>query len=158
MGTVVGLTFLFGFGNVWALATRLGVPGLVAPLVAPAVDLSVLDLLLAIGYLAVKGAPSEQLRSARRLLILSSLMTLALNISDPLLSGQTGKAAFDAVGPLRLRAPAETRRAHPRQDETPGHHRNPHRGRARHLQQEAVTKSGTDINSRTAHSVGRDAR
>ncbi|MFG2785804.1 hypothetical protein ACGFY7_49310 [Streptomyces prunicolor] len=25
-------------------------------------------------------------------------------------------------------------------------------GRARHLQQEAVTKSGTDINSRTAHS------
>jgi hypothetical protein len=29
------------------------------------------------------------------------------------------------------------------------------KGRARHLQQEAVTKSGTDINSRTAHSNDR---
>lgn len=52
----------------------------------------------------------------------------------------------------RLRAPAETHRTHPSQDETPGHTRNPRRGRARHLQQEAVTKSGTDINLRTAHS------
>ncbi|MFD5542733.1 SpdA protein [Streptomyces sp. NPDC127079] len=102
MGTVVGLTFLFGFGNVWALAVRLGVPTLVAPLVAPAVDLSVLGLLLGIRYLALQGAPSEQLRPARRLLILSSVMTLALNVTDPLLSGQTGKAAFDAVGPLLL--------------------------------------------------------
>ncbi|MFF7987781.1 SpdA protein [Streptomyces sp. NPDC007901] len=102
MGTVVGLTFLFGFGNVWALATRLSVPALVAPLVAPAVDLSVLGLLLAIRYLALQGAPPEQLRPARRLLIMSSLMTLALNVTDPLLSGQMGKAAFDAVGPLLL--------------------------------------------------------
>lgn len=102
MGTVVGLTCLFGFGNVWALATHLGVPGPVAPLVAPAVDLSILGLLLAIRYLAVKGAPSEQLRPARRLLVLSSLMALALNVTDPLLSGQTSKAAFDAVGPSLL--------------------------------------------------------
>src|SRR5882757_192393 len=29
-------------------------------------------------------------------------MTLALNVTDPLLAGQTGKAAFDAVGPLLL--------------------------------------------------------
>jgi hypothetical protein len=34
MGTVVGLTFLFGFGNVLSLALRLGVPVWVAPLVA----------------------------------------------------------------------------------------------------------------------------
>src|SRR3954447_26653476 len=33
MGTVVGLTFLFGFGNVLNLALRLGVPVWVAPLV-----------------------------------------------------------------------------------------------------------------------------
>ena len=46
MGTVVGLTFLFGFGNVLNLALRLGVPVWVAPLVAPAVDLSILGLLL----------------------------------------------------------------------------------------------------------------
>lgn len=104
MGTVVGLTFLFGFGNVWALATRLGVPALVAPLVAPAVDLSVLCLLLGIRHLAMEGAPSEQLRPARRLLILSNLMTLALNVTDQLLSGQTGKAAF--AGPRRPPATA----------------------------------------------------
>jgi hypothetical protein len=44
MGAVIGLTFLFWFGNVLALGLRLGVgvPAYVAPLVAPAVDLSVL--------------------------------------------------------------------------------------------------------------------
>ncbi|GAB3568567.1 hypothetical protein GCM10027445_18990 [Amycolatopsis endophytica] len=46
MGVVVGLTFLFGFGNVLNLALRLAVPVWVAPLVAPAVDLSILGLLL----------------------------------------------------------------------------------------------------------------
>ncbi|GHH88016.1 hypothetical protein GCM10017771_31610 [Streptomyces capitiformicae] len=102
MATVVGLTFLFGFGNVWTLALRLGVQAWVAPLVAPAVDLSVLGLLLGIRYLALRGATSEQLRPARRLLIFSSVMTLALNITDPLLAGQIGKAPFDAVGPLLL--------------------------------------------------------
>jgi hypothetical protein len=49
MGTVVGLTFLFGFGNVLDLALRLDVPAWVAPLVAPAVDLSILGLLLGRG-------------------------------------------------------------------------------------------------------------
>nr|WP_247196557.1 SpdA protein [Streptomyces sp. GESEQ-35] len=102
MASVVGLTFLFGFGNVWTLALRLGVPPWVAPLVAPAVDLSVLGLLLGIRYLALHGAGPEQLRPARRLLVFSSVMTLALNVTDPLLAGQTGKAAFDAVGPLLL--------------------------------------------------------
>jgi hypothetical protein len=102
LASVVGLTFLFGFGNVWTLALRLGVPAWVAPLVAPAVDLSVLGLLLGVRYLALNGATSEQLRPARRLLVFSSVMTLALNITDPLLAGQFGKAAFDAVGPLLL--------------------------------------------------------
>ncbi|WP_307134301.1 SpdA protein [Streptomyces aurantiacus] len=102
MASVVGLTFLFGFGNVWTLALRLGVPTWVAPLVAPAVDLSVLGLLLGVRYLALHRATSEQLRPARRLLIFSSVMTLALNITAPLLAGQFGKAAFDAVGPLLL--------------------------------------------------------
>lgn len=102
MTAVVGLTFLFGFGNVWTLALRLGVPPWVAPLVAPAVDLSVLGLLLGTRYLALQGAGRGQLRPARRLLVFSSLMTLALNVTDPLLAGQKGKAAFDAVGPLLL--------------------------------------------------------
>lgn len=102
MGTVVGLTFLFGFGNVLNLALRLGVPVWVAPLVAPAVDLSILGLLLGIRHLALAGASVEVLRPARRLLIFASLVTLALNVADPLVAGEIGKAAFDAVGPLLL--------------------------------------------------------
>jgi len=102
MGTVVGLTFLFGFGNVLNLALRLGVPVWVAPLVAPAVDLSILGLLLGTRHLAIHGASPEQLRPARRLLIFASLTTLALNIADPIVTGAYGKAAFDAVGPLLL--------------------------------------------------------
>ncbi|MGW7535848.1 hypothetical protein [Amycolatopsis sp. NPDC054798] len=37
VGIVVGLTFMFEFGNVSALALRLGAPVWVAPLVAPVV-------------------------------------------------------------------------------------------------------------------------
>jgi hypothetical protein len=94
--------FLFGFGNVLNLALRLGVPAWVAPLVAPAVDLSILGLLLGIRQLALAGATPEQLRPARRLLIFASTVTLALNVADPAVAGEYGKAAFDAVGPLLL--------------------------------------------------------
>ena len=99
---VVGLTFVFGFGDVLGLALRWGVPVWVAPLAAPAVDLSVFALVVASRYLAMGGASREQLQPARRLLIFSSLVTLALNVADPLAAGQLGKAAFDAVGPLLL--------------------------------------------------------
>src|SRR5690606_26182846 len=102
MGVVVGLTFLFGFGNVLNLALRLGVPVWVAPLVAPAVDLSILGLLLGTRHLALAGASVEVLRPARRLLIFASVVTLALNVADPVVAGEYGKAAFDAVGPLLL--------------------------------------------------------
>nr|WP_232328249.1 hypothetical protein [Kibdelosporangium sp. MJ126-NF4] len=98
MGVVVGLTFLFGFGNVLNLALRLGVTVWVAPLVA-AVDLSILGLLLGTRHLALHGATPEQLHPARRLLIFASL---ALNIAEPIVAGDYGKAAFDAVGPLLL--------------------------------------------------------
>lgn len=53
---VIALAFLFGFGNVFDLAVRLGVPIYVAPLVAPAVDLSVLGLLVGVRYLSAHGA------------------------------------------------------------------------------------------------------
>lgn len=102
MGVVVGLTFMFGFGNVLNLALRLGVPVWVAPLVAPAVDLSILGLLLGTRHLALAGASVELLRPARRLLVFASVVTLALNVADPLVAVQYGKAAFDAVGPLLL--------------------------------------------------------
>nr|WP_308436380.1 hypothetical protein [Lentzea cavernae] len=102
MVTVVGLTFLFGFGNVFSLGLRLGVPIWVAPLVAPAVDLSILGLLLGIRHLALTGAPAAVLRPARRLLMFASAVTLALNTADPVVANEYGKAAFDAVGPLLL--------------------------------------------------------
>ncbi len=102
VGVIVALTFLFGFGNVLTLALRLGVPVWVAPLVAPAVDLSVVGLLVAIRYLSLRGAPVEVIRPARRLLLASSVVTLALNVAEPLIVGQVGKALFDAVGPLLL--------------------------------------------------------
>ncbi len=99
---IVALTFLFGFGNVLTLALRLGVPVWVAPLVAPAVDLSVVGLLIAIRSLSMRGAPAEVIRPARRLLLASSVVTLALNVAEPLIAGEAGKALFDAVGPLLL--------------------------------------------------------
>ncbi|KAA9163208.1 hypothetical protein FPZ12_009385 [Amycolatopsis acidicola] len=102
MGLVIGLTFLFGFGNVLHLALKLQVPVLVAPLVAPAVDLTVLGLLVGTRHLALSGASNDALRSARRLLLAASAVTLLLNIADPVCTGQWGKAAFDSVGPLLL--------------------------------------------------------
>ena len=102
MSIVIGLTFLFGFGNVLALALRIGVPAYVAPLVAPALDLTVLGLLVGTRYLAMSGAPEVVLRPPRRLLLAASTATLALNVADPICAGQRGKAGFDAVGPLLL--------------------------------------------------------
>jgi hypothetical protein len=90
VGVVIALTFLFGFGNVLDLALRLGVPVFIAPLVAPAVDLSVVGLLVATRFLAVRGASHAQLRPARRLLIFTSAATLALNVIDPLVAGHLG--------------------------------------------------------------------
>nr|WP_244180257.1 hypothetical protein [Amycolatopsis pretoriensis] len=102
MGIVIGLTFLFGFGNVLALALRIGVPAYVAPLIAPALDLTVLGLLVGTRHLAMHGASEAVLRPARRLLLTASIATLALNVADPLCAGHWGKASFDAVGPLLL--------------------------------------------------------
>ncbi|MFC9915999.1 hypothetical protein [Streptomyces sp. NPDC059862] len=59
-----------------------------------------LALLLAIRYLTLCDAPAAALRPARRLLLLTSLLTLVLNVTEPLLVGAYGWAAFDAVGPL----------------------------------------------------------
>ncbi len=101
MGLVIGLTFLFGFGNVLNLALKLQVPVFVAPLVAPAVDLTVLGH-VGTRHLALSGASEAALRSARRLLLAASVVTLLLNVADPVFAGQWGQAAFDSVGPLLL--------------------------------------------------------
>jgi hypothetical protein len=58
VGVVVGLTFLFAFGNVATLGIRLWVPTYVAFLVAPAVDLSVVALLVGTRHLVLLWPPS----------------------------------------------------------------------------------------------------
>ena len=64
---IAGLAFAFGFGNGWQLGLALGVPGWIAPLMAPAVDLSVVTLLGTIQYLRTRAA-TDRLVGPRLLL------------------------------------------------------------------------------------------
>lgn len=100
VGIVVALTFCFGFGNVSSSAAARRTD--MGSAVAPAVGLSVVGLLLGSRQLATNGGPVEVLRSARRLLIFASVVTLALTITETLIAGRYGNAAIDAVGPLLL--------------------------------------------------------
>ncbi|MFF2651647.1 DUF2637 domain-containing protein [Streptomyces sp. NPDC058045] len=102
MGVIAALAFVFSFGNVWTLALRLGVPAPIAPLIAPMVDLSVVGLLVALRHLSLRGLPPEQLKAATRLMHVSGLLTLALNIAEPITAEHYGRAAVDAVAPLLL--------------------------------------------------------
>ncbi|KUM86070.1 MULTISPECIES: DUF2637 domain-containing protein [Streptomyces] len=102
MIVIAALAFVFSFGNVWSLALRLGVPRPIAPLIAPMVDLSVVGLLVALRYLSLRGLPAEQMTSATRLMHFSGLLTLALNVAEPIVAGHYGRAAVDAVAPLLL--------------------------------------------------------
>jgi hypothetical protein len=98
---IAGLAFSFGFGNSWQLGLSLGVSGWIAPLVAPAVDLSVLTLLASIQYLRAIGV-GGRLVGPRLLLGVCGCITFALNTLRPILSGAHGRAAYDAVAPLLL--------------------------------------------------------
>ncbi|WP_329168585.1 DUF2637 domain-containing protein [Streptomyces sp. NBC_01685] len=102
MAVIAALAFVFSFGNVWALALRLGVPHPIAPLIAPMVDLSVVGLLVALRFLALRGVPKAELKAGTRLLHLCGLLTLALNTAEPLLAGRYGRACLDTVAPLLL--------------------------------------------------------
>ncbi|MFD5750793.1 DUF2637 domain-containing protein [Streptomyces sp. NPDC127033] len=102
MAVIAALAFVFSFGNVWALALRLGVPRPIAPLIAPMVDLSVVGLLVALRFLALRGVRKTELRAGTRLLHLCGLLTLALNTAEPLLTGRYGRACLDTVAPLLL--------------------------------------------------------
>lgn len=101
-GVIAGLTFVFSFGNVASLAAYLHVSLYIGWLVGPAVDLSVVGLLLGIRYLSLHGYTDEQLEKPRRLLILCGLLTMALNTAESICAGRYGTAAFDAVAPLLL--------------------------------------------------------
>lgn len=98
---IAGLAFAFGFGNGWTLGLQLGVPRWIAPLVAPAVDLSVLALIVSIQYIRAQGI-AARLVGARLLLVFSGLVTFIINTARAVLEQQYGRAAFDAVAPLLL--------------------------------------------------------
>lgn len=102
MATIAALAFVFSFGNVWSLALRLGVPRPIAPLIAPMVDLSVVGLLVGLRYLSLRGVDAKELQGATRLMHLSGLLTLALNVAEPIAAGHYGRAAVDPVAPLLL--------------------------------------------------------
>ncbi|MGW2560523.1 DUF2637 domain-containing protein [Streptomyces sp. NPDC001514] len=102
MIVIAALAFVFSFGNVWALALRLGVPEPIAPLIAPMVDLSVVGLLVALRYLSLRGLPADDMKAATRLMHFSGLLTLALNVAEPIAARHYGRAAVDAVAPLLL--------------------------------------------------------
>ncbi|MFI5645058.1 DUF2637 domain-containing protein [Kitasatospora sp. NPDC051705] len=102
MAVIASLAFVFSFGNVWALALRLGVPHPIAPLIAPMVDLSVVGLLVALHHLVLTGTAPGQLRSATRLMHLCGALTLALNTAEPVIAGHYGRACLDTVAPALL--------------------------------------------------------
>jgi hypothetical protein len=62
---VVAACFGFSFGNVLALGRYLAVPERVAWLVAPAVDLTVVGLIVGVRHLSLRGVEGRRLRPAR---------------------------------------------------------------------------------------------
>jgi hypothetical protein len=96
------LAFLFDFGNVWALAARLGVPEHVQALVAPAVSLSYLGLMVGQQYLGLRGWSDAELRRPRIWLGLMGVMTYGLNCADAFMRRAYGEGLFDAVMPTLL--------------------------------------------------------
>jgi hypothetical protein len=107
--TIAALTFAFSFGNVWVLDLYLGIDRHIAPLVGPAVDLSVIGLLITVQWLSLAGVTARNLRPGRRLLVACGLITMALNSAPSLVKGITtgeprayGRAAVEAIAPWLL--------------------------------------------------------
>jgi hypothetical protein len=100
---VVAACFGFSFGNVLALGRYLAVPEWVAWLVAPAVDLTVVGLIVGVRHLSLRGVEGRRLRPARLLLIAAGLATWALNTAHALfVRGHLGVVAYDSLPPLLL--------------------------------------------------------
>jgi hypothetical protein len=99
---IVVMTFAFSLGNVTRLCLDLGITAWIAWLVAPAVDLSVVGLLIGIRFLSLHGYGDDQLGKARRMLRFCGVLTLALNVAGALGHRQYGTALVDAVGPALL--------------------------------------------------------
>jgi hypothetical protein len=98
---IAGLAFAFSFDNGWILGLQLGVPRWVAPVITPAVDLSVLALIVSIQHIRAQGIESRLL-GPRLLLAFSGVVTFVINVANAVLERRYGRAAFDSVAPLLL--------------------------------------------------------
>lgn len=100
---VVGACMAFSFGNVLALGRHLGAPAYIAWCVAPAVDLTVVGLIVGIRHLSLNGSSDEELKKPRWMLTAAGLAMWALNVAYPLfVAGNWGAVAYDSVPPLLL--------------------------------------------------------
>ena len=98
---IAGLAFTTSFGNGWKLALQLGVSNWISPLITPAVDLSVVALIVSIQYVRAQGM-TVRLLSARLLLLFCGVTTLVINVGSAVVERRYGQAAFDSVAPLLL--------------------------------------------------------
>jgi hypothetical protein len=96
---VSGLCFLFSAGNVYQLAVDLQLWVWIRPLVAPAVDLSLVALVVGIRFLARRGVSGRELRRPRLFLLAVGLAAWALNTAGAVADRDWGKAAFDSLAP-----------------------------------------------------------
>jgi hypothetical protein len=96
---VGGLCFLFSLGNVYRLAVDLDLWVWIRPLVAPAVDLSLVALVVGIRFLARHGLSSAELRRPRLFMLAVGLAAWALNTAGAVAERDWGKAAFDSLAP-----------------------------------------------------------
>jgi hypothetical protein len=97
--TVGGLCFLFSLGNVYQLAVDLELWVWIRPLVAPAVDLSLVALVVGIRFLARRGVSGTELRRPRLFMLAVGLAAWALNTAHAVAERDWGKAAFDSLAP-----------------------------------------------------------
>ncbi len=96
---VGGLCFLFSLGNVYQLAVDLDLWVWIRPLVAPAVDLSLVALVVGIRFLARRGVTGRELRRPRLFMLAVGLAAWALNTAGAVAERDWGKAAFDSLAP-----------------------------------------------------------
>jgi hypothetical protein len=97
--TVGGLCFAFSAGNVYQLAVDLELWAWIRPLVAPAVDLTLVAVLVGVRFLAVRGVGDRELRRPRLFLLAVGLAAWALNTAGAVAERDWGKAAFDSLAP-----------------------------------------------------------
>jgi hypothetical protein len=93
------ISFAFSLGNVTRLSPDLGITVWIAWLVGPAVDLSVIGLLVGMRFLSLHGYKDDELAGLHRMLGFCGLLTLALNTVGAISHRQYGTALVDAVGP-----------------------------------------------------------